>query len=238
MKNKVTLRIKDYLTFNRTEQKGIAILLLILFGLLLANIFIPSGTTMPPINFTVFEKEIIIFENAWQKAKEEEERINKSHFRSSFQKGFPFVDDSVYKISRKPLIQFTIELNSADTFDLQRIRGIGPSFARRIVSYRHRLGGYIQKEQLLEVFGMDSSRYFAMVPYIIVIPDSITKIDLNKITFKELLKHPYFSFEVTKAIMIYRKKNKRFKSLEELKLIEGIDDSLFRRMVPYLRVDL
>ena len=226
MKNKITIPIKDYLTFNRTEQKGIAILLLILFGLILANIFIPTGTTRSPVDFTEFEKEIMEFENNWQKARGEEK------------KRFPPADDSTRKVYGKTPAGFTIELNSADTFDLQRLRGIGPSFARRIVSYRHRLGGYIRKEQLLEVFGMDSTRYFAIVPYIVVIPDSVVRIDLNKITFKELLRHPYFTFELTKAIMIYRKTNKRFNSLEELRLLDGINDSLFLRIVPYLRIEL
>jgi len=224
LKNRVTLVVKDYLTFNRTEQRGIVILLVILSGLILANIFIPAETAQTPIDFTAFEKEIIIFERSWQKAEEEEKN------------GFFPIGDSIYSRNRKNRIEFTVELNSADTFELQRLRGIGPSFARRIVSYRQRLGGYIYKEQLLEVFGMDSSRYAALVPNIIVSPDSIRKIDLNNVTFKELLKHPYFPFELTKTIMIYRQKNKRFKSIEELKIIEGMSDSLFKRILPYLHV--
>lgn len=224
-KDSQTKTMKDFLTFNRTEQRGIAVLLLILSGLILANIFIPTATTQPPIDFTAFEKEIMIFEQAWQKAREKEK------------KGFSPVGDSTFRKSGKPRIEFIVELNSADTFELQRLRGIGPSFARRIISYRQRLGGYIQKEQLMEVFGMDSSRYLALLPNIVVSPDSIRKIDLNNVTFKELLRHPYFPFEATKAIMIYRQKNKRFKSMEELKIIEGISDSLFRRMLPYIRID-
>jgi len=224
-KDSKVIYVKDYLTFNRTEQRGIVVLLLILSALILANIVIPAGTTMTPIDFTAFEKEITVFEHAWQKAKEEERKC------------FPPIGDSTFNKTRKPRIEFTVELNSADTFELQRLRGIGPSFARRIVNQRQRLGGYIHKEQLLEVFGMDSSRYFALLPNIVVSTDSIRKIDLNNITFKELLRHPYFPFEVTRAIMIYRQKNKRFRSLEELKIVEGISDSLFKRMLPYLRVD-
>jgi DNA uptake protein ComE-like DNA-binding protein len=66
--------------------------------------------------------------------------------------------------------------------------------------------------------------------------DSIHPIDLNTVTFKELLRHPYFPFPVTKNIMIYRQKNKVFRSLDELKNIQGVNDSLFRRMIVYLRL--
>ena len=46
-----------------------------------------------------------------------------------------------------------IELNNADTLSLTQIIGIGPSFAKRICSYRDKLGGYLYKEQLKEVYG-------------------------------------------------------------------------------------
>ena len=62
-----------------------------------------------------------------------------------------------YETKVKPL--FIVEINAADTFDLQEVKGIGSSYARRISNYRDRLGGFIKKEQLLEVFGIDSAKY-------------------------------------------------------------------------------
>jgi DNA uptake protein ComE-like DNA-binding protein len=129
-----------------------------------------------------------------------------------------------------------IELNSADTFDLQQLRGIGPAFARRIVIYREKLRGFYAKNQLLEIFGMDSIRFKNIQDNVSVNPDSVKPINLNTVTFKELLRHPYFPFPVTKNLMVYRQKNKTFKSLEEVRNIEGITDSLFRRMVIYMRI--
>ncbi|MCX6268616.1 MAG: helix-hairpin-helix domain-containing protein [Bacteroidetes bacterium] len=66
-----------------------------------------------------------------------------------------------------------VELNSADTFELQQLRGIGPGFARRIVNYRERLRGFYDKKQVLEVFGMDTSRYRLIEKNLQVNPDSI-----------------------------------------------------------------
>ena len=131
---------------------------------------------------------------------------------------------------------FIIELNAADTFDLQRLRGIGSSFASRIVKYREKLGGYVETTQLLEIYGMDKSRFDLIRDHVKVNPDSIRKISLNEVSFKELMKHPYFPFEVTKSIMIYRKKQKKFNDIEELRKIETISDSLFIKIKPYVNI--
>jgi competence protein ComEA len=48
-----------------------------------------------------------------------------------------------------------VELNAADSAKLTTIDGIGGAFAKRIIYYRERLGGFIAKEQLKEVFGID-----------------------------------------------------------------------------------
>lgn len=52
-----------------------------------------------------------------------------------------------------------IDLNEADSSKLETIRGIGPAFASRIIKYRNRLGGFHSKEQLREVYGLDSIKY-------------------------------------------------------------------------------
>ena len=52
--------------------------------------------------------------------------------------------------ARQPL---SVELNSADSVTLQLLHGIGPAYARRIVNYRDRLGGFVSTTQLLEVYG-------------------------------------------------------------------------------------
>ena len=83
---------------------------------------------------------------------------------------------------------------------------------------------------------MDTGRYRLIERNLAVNRDSIRPFDVNAVTFKELLRHPYFPFPVTKNIMIYRQKNKTFRSLDELRRVDGITDSLFSRMIIYLRL--
>lgn len=228
--------VGEYLTYNRTEQRGVLVLSLILLGVILANAMIPSGTFQKSPDFSKFSAEIQAFETAWQKAADSDSVARAQKYLSYKTKfgGYSRDSSSLKAMVAKPVLM--VELNSADTFDLQQLRGIGPGFARRIVSYRERLGGYYDKRQVLEVFGMDTARYRLIEKNLVVNPDSVHPILLNVVTFKELLRHPYFPFATTKNIMIYRQKNKSFKSLEELKNIGGVTDSIYRRMVVYLRL--
>src|SRR5690606_32795545 len=69
----------------------------------------------------------------------------------------------------------TISLNSSDTTEWKKIPGIGSSYSTRIVKYRTLLGGFINKNQLLEVYGIDSEMYSRISPYITEDPN-FTKI--------------------------------------------------------------
>jgi len=226
--------IKDYLTFNQKEQKGVVVLLTLYFLLVIATLFLPVLMPDKPVDFNGFEKEINAFEASVAKLDSQEIQAKRERYRNFKGANFSAGYDTTKKFREEKII---IELNSADTFELQRLHGIGASFARRIVKYRERLGGYINKSQVREVWGMDTSRYNKIAASLVVNPDSVHKINLNSVTFKELLFHPYFPFEITKALMIYRKDHKKFHSLDELRKIPGISDSTYRKIVVYLYVE-
>jgi competence ComEA-like helix-hairpin-helix protein len=225
--------IAEYLTFNRKEQRGIFVLATVLFVLILANAFIPVVVPQKQFDFSGFGKEISAFEKDVLRADSLEERARKNQFKTY--PGKPNADSSGH-FKAYPKEKILIELNSADTFDLQRLHGIGSSFARRIVKYRERLGGFFDKSQLLEVWGMDTARYTEISASLTVNPDSIHRMDLNIVTFKELIAHPYFPFEMTKDILLYRKQHKKFTKVEELKNLKAITEPVYRKMVIYLKI--
>jgi competence ComEA-like helix-hairpin-helix protein len=234
---RISTIIKDYFSFKRKEQRGLFVLVTILTGLIIADVFISEVLPQKPVDFSEFAKEVaafemeIIFRDSTEKLEKQKKGLNR--YNGSF--GGTTDSSNQNKFAGKEI--FIIELNTADTFDLQRLRGIGPSFAKRIVKYRERLGGYREKSQLLEIFGMDAEKYNEIKDHLTVNPDSIRKINLNAVTFKELLSHPYFPFEVTKNIMIYKKEHKKFRDTEELLLIRNINDSIYRKIKPYVRIE-
>ncbi len=127
-----------------------------------------------------------------------------------------------------------LELNAADSLDLQQLRGIGPSFSRRIVKYRQMLGGYARKEQLLEVYGMDSARYAMISDHLVVDTARLHKINLNTATIKELMRHPYIEFYVAKLLVTFRERTGQVGSFAQLEANSGIPPDLLRRIRPYL----
>jgi len=127
-----------------------------------------------------------------------------------------------------------IEINTADTSDLKKLPGIGPYYAGRIIKYRELLGGYYRKEQLLEVYGMDSARYHGFHQFILVDTNKILKINLNMVEFKALLRHPYFDYEMVKGIFNYKRKVKQIRYASELNSANIVSSIKYSKIKPYL----
>ncbi len=131
----------------------------------------------------------------------------------------------------------SVEINSADTFQLQKIPGIGESLARRIFKQREKLGGFYSLEQLKEVWGIDSSRLAKISKYFTIDKSKIKKININTIEAKELVKHPYLDFYMAKSIVVHRNKNGKYRSVTEIKNATLIYDELYNKLAPYLTTE-
>lgn len=128
----------------------------------------------------------------------------------------------------------TIELNSADSAKLTKVHGIGPAFAQRIAEYRKRLGGFLNKEQLKEVYGIDSDRYHDIQNQLTLNPSSVTKIDVNHVDFESLRKFPYLTNKQTNAIIQYRTQHGNYRSIMDMGQIAILDEVILRKIEPYL----
>lgn len=136
----------------------------------------------------------------------------------------------------KNVINELLELNTASKEDLLRLKGIGDSFADRIIKYRDLLGGYYEKEQVLEVYGMDSSRYFGFSQNVIIDTNQINKMNLNEADFKLLIRHPYLNKYKTRAILKYRELEGGFTKIEQIHQNNLILKEDFFKLRPYLKL--
>jgi competence protein ComEA len=127
-----------------------------------------------------------------------------------------------------------IEINSADSIALLTLKGIGPSFASRIIKYRNLLSGFYKKEQLLEVYGFTSEMLNNISDKIIIDSKKINPININTSDFNQLKKHPYIKYNNAKLIVNYRNAHGAYKSVAEIKNIQVINDSIFNKMSSYL----
>lgn len=125
-----------------------------------------------------------------------------------------------------------IDLNSADSTLMMRVPGIGQVFARRIIQYREKLGGYYTVMQLQEVFGMDFDRYMDIRHYFEVQtpPKQYRLCDLNA---EDLPNHPYLSWKQRDALKKQLRRRgtiNRWATLMEMEQF-GHEDSV--RLSPY-----
>ncbi len=97
-----------------------------------------------------------------------------------------------------------IDLNSCTASDLLRLPGIGPVLSERIISYRGLLGGFVDTEQLFEVYGLDSSVVVLISAKLTLTFDSVRPLMLDSCSFSELARHPYIGSSTARLIAKYR----------------------------------
>jgi len=143
------------------------------------------------------------------------------------------VNPEVYKVQteKEPLI---VELNSADSTKLDAIKGIGPYTVKKILQNRKNLGGFLYKEQLIELKIISDSLFQLISPILEVNPAQINKINLNTADFKTFIIHPYFTAETINAIIKYRKQHGDFKEAKHISRIKSLKEETGNKILPYL----
>lgn len=123
-----------------------------------------------------------------------------------------------------------VDLNSSDTAVLRRVPGIGSYYARAILRYGARLGGYVSIDQLDEIEGFPADAK----PYFTVGAVNTRRINLNTQPLSVLRRHPYINFYQAKAIIDYRRQHGRINSLADLKLSRDFPPEAISRLQPYV----
>jgi len=127
-----------------------------------------------------------------------------------------------------------LDINSASLEDLMALKGIGEVFAKRILNYRKLLGGFYDKRQLAEVYGLSKETYDAIEPIIVLKSKPIKSILVNSATYEELAKHPYLSYKKAKSIVLYRDQHGNYMSDDDLRKLHLLSKADVDRVLPYL----
>ncbi|WP_224489847.1 ComEA family DNA-binding protein [Robertkochia flava] len=130
------------------------------------------------------------------------------------------------------------DINSATAMELQKVYGVGPVLAERIIVYRERLGGFALKGQLGEVYGLKEEAVLGVWGrFHLDAPAIYPVVDVNTADLGELAAVPYISMALAAKIVAYRSARQRIDSLGELTKIHNLSENDLSRIQLYLRVE-
>lgn len=139
-------------------------------------------------------------------------------------------------VAKSPLLR--LDINMADSLELQQVKGVGPVLSGRIVRFREKLGGFVSLEQLYEVWGLDSVVVERLQTQAYVQEDfKPAIIKINSASREELALHPYINPSQARLLHAYRQQHGPFKSPDELAKIHTLDSEFVKKVAPYIRLD-
>jgi DNA uptake protein ComE-like DNA-binding protein len=129
-----------------------------------------------------------------------------------------------------------IDINNAETTQWVNLPGIGEGWARKILGWRDRLGGFVTVDQVAETRYLPDSIFQKAKPYLICPPPEIRRISINTADFQTLNEHPYIEAKHARWIVAYREQHGQFRNLDDLLKIPELKPDWLAKIRPYLSV--
>ena len=140
---------------------------------------------------------------------------------------------------RKPYKKALVEvnINLADSAELENLPGIGSKLSMRIINFREKLGGFHDVAQVAETFGLPDSTFQKIRPLLTLSAGNVKRININVATIDELKAHPYIRYRLANPIVQYRNQHGHFTTVRDLEKIMIISETELLKMAPYLTIE-
>ncbi|MEM8586385.1 MAG: helix-hairpin-helix domain-containing protein, partial [Bacteroidota bacterium] len=127
--------------------------------------------------------------------------------------------------SYESAVSINLDVNEASAEDWQRLRGIGPYWAGRIIRFRDALGGFVSIDQIGDTYGLPDSTFQAIRAQL-TLNRPADQLSINTATEEELKRHPYINARQARALIAYREQHGYFsgpESLTDVRLLTADD---------------
>jgi DNA uptake protein ComE-like DNA-binding protein len=214
--------LRDFFSFSSLERKGVVVLIILIFLITGVNFHLTHRQPKADREeHTLFLKELQAFER--QLTLDNDTGISHTaHYvkEKPRKNGNSYREYTAYQARKTrvdPVAMIApIPINLADSADFEKLPGIGPVLAKRIVRYRALLGGFYDTGQLKEVYGISDSVYFIIKGRLLTDTLGIVKLNLNEASENDLARHPYIGKFAARGIIRYRSRVRTIRSIDEL----------------------
>jgi competence protein ComEA len=163
-------------------------------------------------------------------------RPSETSASKAYSNNFPPGSTAYKRDAKKPPVR--LDINQADSLELQVVRGIGPVLSGRIVRFRQKLGGFVSLNQLYEVWGLDSAVVETMQEQAFIQEEfRPANLNINSATVEELAQHPYISPSQARLLDAYRQQHGAFTSANDLLKIHTFNSDFVNKVAPYILLD-
>jgi len=234
MFKKVKYLIRDYFGFSRMETNGTLVLaLLIIIALVSPYLWehlYPTGYDNYANDQKRLDSLMHIMEESVQMAVVKVPSNKSSYSGKSNDK-----PNRKYETKKKSYQIKKFDLNTADTTQFKSIYGIGPVLSARIIKYRNLLGGFVNTDQLKEVYGLKPEVIENLLKKGFITKDFIPEqVNINTEKAFELYRHPYISKKMAYSIIDLNKKQDQLSS-DLLQKHFKLADSVVVKLIPYIK---
>jgi len=236
MRSKLHYYLRFIFGLTRSEIHGFSILILLILAWFAISEF---------QDFQNEKEQALNFNPSYYESKLDslliKQQFYKKHFAAKYQlythsiKSTPFAYSTYSKEAKKSHrpSQVILDINSADSLQWIALPGIGPAFAKRILAYREKLGGFYSVNQLKEVYGIDSLWVNAQMKNLQTGQGVYRKLSLQKTEWKDF-RHPYLPYSQAKIYLSYRKQHPEVNTFQDLDKILLLDKNIWNKLRPYL----
>ncbi|MEM6642212.1 MAG: helix-hairpin-helix domain-containing protein [Bacteroidota bacterium] len=239
------------LGFSKVEARGTLILIILIFSCIVCTRVYVSYIKKPKITSIQQKEELDKWVKEVQQSYQVKEQnsevqdrykyIPKSNFAQKRQKLNTPLAEKVAppsfleeeKEKNNAMASGPIDINEATTQHLESVRGIGPTYAKRIIKFREALGGFSDAGQLEEVYGLPTETIPLLQDKFQVLSGP-NPLNINADSAKILARHPYINYDIAWIIINFRKQHGDITSIEDLKKIQAIDQETIEKLRPYL----
>lgn len=120
-----------------------------------------------------------------------------------------------YVMEEKKIVQ--LDINAALEEDLDKVYGIGPAFAKKILRRRAQLGAFVSMEQMDEFTEFSPEAIAGLKKnFKVQANPAVEKINVNTASLSQLAAFPYFNKSLARAVITRRSMKGKLNNIEEL----------------------